>query len=314
MLEIFFLVCLNFLEINVQTSFESQDLTKNEKDKKLEFEFCEIKNSAFVDLRNGDQGGAVLVKNPPVFLHVFHSFFQGCCAHLNGGAIFVNCAKFELDESLFIECYVADAAWSGQSFYTMCNVAKINCSSIVRCPQSHKFRGSEAAIMISGVQNIMNLNSSHNIPTQYAGGFATSESVSFSLRMSMFYWNESPNHVLALVHLRPDDDISFCNIVRNSVTSDGIVFISGGYVVMRRCVFKRNQGNICAFNDGYGPGFLTIEECTIDVPQRIIMKENLNLFNIGSTFTKKPSKNYIPRNIELDQGPLDRVFRFINVK
>ena len=278
------------------------------------FEFCEIKNNAFTDLRNGDQGGGVLVKNPSVCLHVFHSLFHGCCAKLNGGALFANCAKFQLDESLFVECYVADAAWSGQSFYTMCNVAVINCSSIVKCPQSKKYRGSEAAIMIGGIQHIMNLNSSRNIPTQYAGGIATSESVSFSLRMSMFYWNESPNHILALVHLRPDDDVSLCNIVRNSVTSDGIVFISGGYVVMRRCVFKRNQGNLAAFNDGYGPGFLTIEECTIDVPERIIMQDNLNLINIGSTFTRKPSKNIIPRNIEIDQGPLDHAYRFINVK
>ena len=309
-MKLFFVFFFGRIFLQTKTAFASDQSknqnTNNEKDSL--FERCEIKDSAYIDLKNGEQGGAVLVKNNQVALRVFHTLFIGCSAQLNGGAIFANCPRFELEESLFIECSVSDAAWSGQSFYTMCNVANVNCSSIVRCPISSKIRGSEAAIMIGGVQNVRQLNSSHNIPAQYAGGLATSESTSFQLRMSMFYCNESPNHILALVHMRPDDDVSFCNIVRNIVSSDGTVFISGGYVVMRRCVFRRNQGNLAAFNDGYGPGFLAIEECGIDVPERIIMDQSTNLFNIGSTFTKKPSKNVIPRNIELDQGPLDHVF------
>ena len=305
-----------FLKISrlLRASNPYSDNNQENKQKESIFEICEIKENAFVDLKNGEQGGAVLVKSPQVSLKIFHTLFIGCTAQLNGGAVFANCARFSSRELLYVECSVSDAAWSGQSYYSMCNVVKINTTSIVRCPISSKLRGSEAAIMIGGVQLVRQLNSSYNIPAQYAGGLATSESVSFQLTMSMFYHNESPNHVLALVHLRPDDDISFCNIVRNVVFSDGIVFISGGYVVLRKCVFRRNQGSLCAFNNAYGPGFLTIEECAIDVPERIIMDEATNLYNLGSTFTKKPSKNLIPRNIELDQGPLYRAFRFINMK
>ena len=154
-------------------------------------------------------------------------------------------------------------AWSGQAFLTTCNYAQVNTTTVFCCAISETLRGSEAAILVGGVQCISQLNSSYNIAAQYASGLATSESVSFSLKLSQFWHNQSPNHMLALVHIRPDDDISFCNFIKNTVPVDGLFYISGGYCILRKCVFKRNTGTFAVFNQAYGPGYLTIEELSL---------------------------------------------------
>ena len=277
-------------------------------------EKCIIKDGYYADLRGYEQGGAVFVKNNEISLQILNCLFVGCSAQQNGGAVYASSPRFDLEQSCFLECFVSDAAWSGQSFYTMCNIVNVNSSTVFSCPPSANHRGSEAIILVGGVQNILQLNSSHNVAAQYAGGFATSESISFSFRRCMIYHDVSPNHILAFVHLRPDDDVSYCNIIRNKVYQEGIVYVSGGYAVMRRCVFKRNSGLLAVFNNAYGPGFLTIEECAIDVPERRIMEDQFNLFNLGSTFTQKPTKNNISKNVELNSDNLVKMYRYINLK
>ena len=282
------------------------------KDENLEK--CVIQDGCFSDMRGSEQGGAVFVKNNEISLLIFNSLFIGCSAQQNGGAVYGSCPRFDIRQSAFFECFVSDSAWSGQSFYTMCNIVSVNSSTVYSCPPSANHRGSEAIILVGGVQNIQQLNSSHNVAAQYAGGFATSESISFSFKRCMIYHDVSPNHILAFVHLRPDDDISYCNFVRNKVYQEGIVYVSGGFSVIRRCVFKRNSGPIVVFNDAYGPGFLTIEECTVDIPPKKVMDGQFNLFNLDSTFTQKPSKNILPKNIELNSDNLIKMYRYINVK
>lgn len=278
------------------------------------FDTSNISNCIFADLRGYEHGGAVFVKNEEVGLYVYNSLFIGCSASLSGGAIYVKCPRYDLEQSTFMQCFVSDAAWTGQSFYSASNIVNITASTVFMCPPDAPHRGSEAIFIITGVQSIVQLNSSYNTAAQYAGGLATQESLSLVIRRCMFYHDISPNHVLALIHLRPDDDISCCNFVKNLVYNEGLLYLSGGYAVMRKCYFKKNDGVLAVFNSAYGPGYLTLEECSIDVPEHIVMEGQYNLFNLGSTFTKKPSKNVIPKNVELKSDNLTKMLRYINTK
>lgn len=294
----------NRLSANVKLNSASQS----------NIEKIDIKDSIFMDIKNMEQGGAILVKHPQSFVVVKHTLIIGCSATKNGGGLYCTSARFQLYDSAFHECYVPDQAWSGQAFSTTCNYVSINASTVWCCPISQQFRGAEAIIMVGGVQNINQLNSSRNTATQYAAGLATSESVSFALKLSHFVHNESPNHIVALVHIRPDDDISNCNFIKNTVTSDGIFYVSGGYSIIRRCYFRKTSGNLTVFNNAYGPGLLTYEECIFDIPEPKVMGTHTNLYNVKCVFTRKPSKPELPKNSDLNPNELYRMYRYINIR
>ena len=290
---------------------EQQNLNNN---KENFIENIDIKESFFQELKGAEKGGAIYVNNNQIYLKLSLSLFIGCSSTKNGGAVYVEATRFDIIQSMLLECYIVRALWSGQAFMSISHLFSCNESTVNYCPPSIGHSGSEAIIISGGIQNVRQLNTSHNIASSYASGLATSESVSFLLKYSMIYYNRSPNHILAFIHLRPDDDISFCNIIHNTVENDGLIFISGGYCVMRKCVFKKNSGTFSVFNNAYGPGFITIEECSVDVPRDNIIEGQTNLYDLGSTFTRKPSKHIIPHNIELQQEYLEKVNRYVNTK
>lgn len=296
-------------EIYLKKAIIKERALKKQKNKKLEN--LEIIENVFQDLRGADSGGAVYVLNQQTILTITRSLFVGCSALKNGGALYGYTRKFTTFQSMYVECFITDNLWSGQAFMVTSNVTNVTETTAISCPPSLGHRGSEVLILVGGAQHVTQLNSSHNIAFAYASGLATSESISFEMKRCMFYYNKSPNHILALIHMRPDDDISFCNIIHNTVDTDGLIFVSGGYCVFQKCVFKKNSGVISVFNSAYGPGFLALEECAIDIPQQKAMENQFNLYNIGSVFTKKPTKIQIPKNTELFIGFLEKSNRVV---
>ena len=291
-----------------RAEIEKQNAMKDKTIRKIE-----LRENVFQELRGSEQGGAIFIHNPFVYMKIFESLFIGCSATKNGGAIYVESTRFDLYQSVFLECYILHTLWSGQAFMSLTNVFSTNETTVNFCPPSLGHSGSESIILVGGVQSIQQLNTSHNLASSYASGLATSESVSFMFKRSVIYYNKSPNHIFAFIHLRPDDDVSYCNIIHNTVDNEGIIFISGGYCVLRKCVFKKNIGSLAVFNQAYGPGFLAIEECAIDVPQENVLSGQPNLYNLGSVFTRKPSKHQLPKNRELIADFLEKMNRYSNV-
>ena len=224
-----------------------------------------IRNNIFKDCKSTSGGGAISVSVPSSSIFIDNCYFLDCFANVHGGGCLIQCDETSLKKSFFDSCICPRSIYAGQAFYT--DTLQINAEhvSVAKCAPSFASDGFETIICRGGIQNIQNINSTFNFASQYASGWLTAESTVNEITYSTFYNNSSPNQIIALTHIRPDDEISFINIVKNTVTKDGLIYISGSFAILKNFVICDNKGPMICFTLSAGPTFFILDHCVTDI-------------------------------------------------
>ena len=249
-----------------------------------------LKNLIFLKISFNGLGGAIYFNNYNFNLKILNCLFQTCQSKEKGGAIYCKSNLFNLNKIIFNDCTVPFSISSGQSFYSESYQTLINLISINYCSYTSNFNAHETIFLLGGFQKIEYLNSSNNIAKSFSSGLATTESIYFNLKYSQFYNDSSYNHIFALIHIRPDDDILFNNIISNKVNTDGLIYLSGGFSIFFKCLFLNNEGLIITINNSYGKGYFIFNNFYFNFNKLIInslIKEINCEFNITQKFENK---------------------------
>ena len=263
-----------------------------------------ISNSLFNDCKSASVGGAVSVFSKTMTIGIENCVFTCCSANGHGGALSIACEKCSLKKLFFSECVCPRVVYGGQAFYTETKLITVNSTEVDGCPPSLDAGGFETAVNRRGIQSFDNINSSNNVATQYASGWLTAESSIFGMKFASFINNSSPNQIIALTQVRPDDEIIHANVVRNSA-KDGLVYISGSFVILKDFVFVENNGPLICFTMSAGPAFVILDKCVTDFSKDdiksalLVLSENKVVFG-----AEEPQTLSLPKQINIDRSSL----------
>ena len=224
-----------------------------------------LTNCFFKDCKSTSGGGAISISLPNSLISLNNCYFLDCFANVHGGACSIQSEKCEISNSFFEGCICPRSIYGGQAFYTETIMLDIVDTTVTRCAPSVKADGYETTICRGGIQNFARINSSQNIAVQYASGWLTAESTFNCIKFFTFFNNSSPNQILALTHIRPDDEISSVNMVKNTVTEDGLIYISGSFAILKKFVFYDNSGPLICFTLSAGPAYIILDHCITDI-------------------------------------------------
>ena len=170
-----------------------------------------------------------------------------------------------MNNSFYTKCVCPGIIYGGQSFYADAYSMCYTLDSMDKCPENLKENGFELLIARQGIQTFSMINSTNNIATHYASGLLSGESKRFKLIYGNFVNNSSPNHILALTHIRPDDTLKYVNLIQNNVTEDSLIFLSGSCAVFRNFIVFGNTGTFVCHQPLYGYVYFVLKDSKTDL-------------------------------------------------
>lgn len=257
----------NFIKITSNSFLLPNDFTQ-QRDRKSNSEI-NIVNTFFNKILSDNYGGAVSIKSAEYTVCVANCIYKECFAKISGGGIYIMAYNGTIQKTTFSDC-ICHTIYSGQAFFASLKNIHISHSSVIRCSPDITSNGYESSILMGGVQKVYCFNSSNNIAKNYASGFLSAESTSIRLSKLNICNNSSPNQIIALTHVRPDDKISDLNIIENKKTKDGLIYMSGAFIIFNKASFFYNEGPFLCFTVACGPAFMIIENSYSDyLPEHI---------------------------------------------
>lgn len=226
-----------------------------------------ISHTSFIGSSSPDEGGAIQIVSKNIDLTIDDCIVDDCQAKTRGGGIYHNTKSATVCFCQFRNCLCPSVPYSGQAAFGSSIETVYEKNSIYKCPGDELLDGYESFILLGGSQSVQDLNSSNIRSAMYACGLFTTESTLFSLVYSSFVNSSSKNHLLALSHIRPDDEITLVNFIDNEITSDGLFFLTGSYAVLDRCVWLNNKADVFCFSPNGGRVCLAFDSCWFDFDQ-----------------------------------------------
>ena len=292
----------NLLNSQIFLSSQQQKTKNSANNQQLKYS---IRNSYFKDCKSTSGGGAISVSVPSASIFIDECRFLRCFSNVHGGGCSIECDETSMQKSFFEGCICPKSIYAGQAFYTDTLQIVAEYVSVHKCAPSFSSDGFETIICRGGIQSVVNVNSTYNFASQYASGWLTAESTANQITYSTFFNNSSPNQIIALTHIRPDDEISYINLVKNTVTKDGLIYISGSFAILRNFVVCDNNGPLLCFTLSAGPAFIILDSCTTDINKNDmesvfpIMSDNKVTYMAENPQTNILTQCITPNNNEL---------------